>query len=1127
MKKILLVCFAVAMLCLLVVAADKDATQVAPATSSGYLAPTGVPTEADLAKQIFERFSVTGQVTDQEKELMDRYGLLLPHSDLGGPMDAIGGPDGSYYYYADNMAGGPDTVQFGWIELCGDPNAVNATGTGDEGVTTVTLPWSFSFYGAGYTTLNYQVNGWIQFGSTTNPNGYTPSCPWASLTHTYRVIAAYYRDQYAGYTGSGCNGNNTAPWMRHRIDPDKLIIEWMTDQYGSSPLVPYVYEAILYADGRIKLQYNFTPPAAATGAVGIDGTAATDGVQYACGSTDLLAKIVPGRAVWFYRVLPQVPELGVSNLAPCGGTLPPNQNTTVSLRVTNNGGATSAATNAHFSFDGGAITDNAAVPPIAPSSFFDVFFSIPISAGSGSHTLGGWIDHADAVPTNDSTGCTVSVPLLGQNCVNPIDITGEVALTGQNNCGLIDDYNNTCLGYYDGGEDILYRWTVTQAGQYTIWLNPTTYTYSGILLDDNCPPDVTGCLAYHTNSAATPHGIVCYNLAPGVYYIMVDTWPSPTCIASFGLTITMCQPCIVACQDGDLIEGTENPADPQFYRNDPDGGCNSVPPSFGQIECGQTVCGLGFTYVRTDTTPNLNYRDTDWYVFTIAQEETVRVTGVGEFPITVGIASIVPCSSTLLYSASSAYACTTATVTAGCLPAGTYAMFVAPNATTGYATPGHYRATLLCDGICPPCPYESRDVEPLNNTCGPEVPSIGCGESLCGRISIVGDADFYKFTLTETDTVKINVYADDTPGMYPYGRGLDSYVVLYGPNCDSIAYNDDFHGTLPGDPVNFDSGIRQPCMTAGTYYLKVRGYGNTSVGPYILNLACVPCCAATPMVQFSRFPIPQYFCAQLCVGVTTQLVVCGAADPTKPPIVTVLPGCSPLNTGCDEDCLPAQFTYDAAAWTQGTDGCWHNTIVGLTNGCVCVALEGFLAVEMSNPFTAVSGDRSVTLTWSTASEPNNARFEISRDEVKVADVTARGSNSSGAEYTWMDRELTNGTTYHYSLVAVDINGNRSTLGTAAATPVNAVVITEYALHQNYPNPFNPETQITFDLLEAGTVNLTVYNLMGQAISSLVHGSMTAGRHIVSFDATNLPSGVYLYRIEVNGFTAQHKMLLMK
>jgi hypothetical protein len=64
-------------------------------------------------------------------------------------------------------------------------------------------------------------------------------------------------------------------------------------------------------------------------------------------------------------------------------------------------------------------------------------------------------------------------------------------------------------------------------------------------------------------------------------------------------------------------------------------------------------------------------------------------------------------------------------------------------------------------------------------------------------------------------------------------------------------------------------------------------------------------------------------------------------------------------------------------------------------------------------------------------------------------------------------------------------------------------------------------------VDAGHVNLMVYNLMGQEVASLVNGQMTSGRHIVSFDAANLPSGVYVYRLNVNGFVSEKKMLLMK
>ena len=127
----------------------------------------------------------------------------------------------------------------------------------------------------------------------------------------------------------------------------------------------------------------------------------------------------------------------------------------------------------------------------------------------------------------------------------------------------------------------------------------------------------------------------------------------------------------------------------------------------------------------------------------------------------------------------------------------------------------------------------------------------------------------------------------------------------------------------------------------------------------------------------------------------------------------------------------------------------------------------------------------------------------------------------------MKRAL-NGSTYNYTLVSVDDNGTRENLRTVEATPsVNLAVVTEYALKQNYPNPFNPSTEIVYDMKEAGFVTLRVYNLLGQAVATLVNGNVEAGRHITSFNATNLPSGLYIYKMETGSFSAQHKMLLMK
>ena len=96
-----------------------------------------------------------------------------------------------------------------------------------------------------------------------------------------------------------------------------------------------------------------------------------------------------------------------------------------------------------------------------------------------------------------------------------------------------------------------------------------------------------------------------------------------------------------------------------------------------------------------------------------------------------------------------------------------------------------------------------------------------------------------------------------------------------------------------------------------------------------------------------------------------------------------------------------------------------------------------------------------------------------------------------------------------------------------ANETDADVPVEFALGSAYPNPFNPATTLPFRVPRQGHIRLTVYNALGQLVATPAEGPYAPGTHIVRFDARPLPSGVYFYRLEADGFLATRKMLLVK
>jgi hypothetical protein len=176
-----------------------------------------------------------------------------------------------------------------------------------------------------------------------------------------------------------------------------------------------------------------------------------------------------------------------------------------------------------------------------------------------------------------------------------------------------------------------------------------------------------------------------------------------------------------------------------------------------------------------------------------------------------------------------------------------------------------------------------------------------------------------------------------------------------------------------------------------------------------------------------------------------------------------------------------------------------------------------------NSFGAKIFGNTVNINWQTATETNNYGFELFRNSEKIGFIKGFGTTTEINNYSFVDENLHPGF-YRYDLMQLDFDGTNEHIGSLNVEIVNP---NEYELYQNHPNPFNPSTVINYQIPETGLVTLKVYDVLGNEVVNLVNEKMEAGNYKVSFDGSNLPSGIYLYQLKVNSFVETRKMILIK
>ena len=190
--------------------------------------------------------------------------------------------------------------------------------------------------------------------------------------------------------------------------------------------------------------------------------------------------------------------------------------------------------------------------------------------------------------------------------------------------------------------------------------------------------------------------------------------------------------------------------------------------------------------------------------------------------------------------------------------------------------------------------------------------------------------------------------------------------------------------------------------------------------------------------------------------------------------------------------------------------------------------DGVLPVELTH-FSLLLDGTSITLNWETASELNNAGFDVlhrhpEADWKKLGFVQGSGTTNQHQQYAYRAELLSPGT-HHFRLKQIDFDG---TFEYSEERVIDIGLDQEYVLSNAYPNPFNPQTTFSLSVVRAQDVTIELYDMTGRRIQTLFQGPLSANSsHQFTIDGSQLSSGIYLYRASGDHFTSSKPITLIK